>query len=93
MKKNNPQTTTQQLTRLFVRLFVAILILVNLAFLIISSAYIYYQAERQSEQVVEAVKENLDSKYDWSAMLDAYLAKQDDDAHHFNHPSRQKLLL
>lgn len=71
MKKNNPQTTTQQLTRLFVRLFVTILILVNLAFLIISSAYIYYQAERQSEQVVEAVKENLDSKYDWSAMLDA----------------------
>lgn len=80
MKKADPQTTTQQLTRLFVRLFVAILILVNLAFLIISSAYIYYQAERQSEQVVEAVKENLDSKYDWSAMLDAYLAKQDDDA-------------
>ena len=80
MKKADPKSTTQQLTYLFVKLFVAILILVNVAFLIISSAYIYYQAERQSEQVVRAVKDNLDSQYDWSAMLDAYLAKQDSDA-------------
>lgn len=74
------KTTTQQLTHLFVSLFVAILILVNVAFLIISSAYIYYQANQQSEQVVEAVKENLNSKYDWPELLDIYLAKQDDDA-------------
>lgn len=61
-------------------LFVAILLVVNLAFLIISSSYIYYHAKDQSEQVIAAVEENLDPNYDWSTMLDAYLAKQDDDA-------------
>ncbi len=49
MKKN---TTSAQLTRLFVGLFVAILLLVNIAFLIISSSYIYYHAKSQSEQVI-----------------------------------------
>lgn len=80
MKENKAKTTTSQLTKLFVSLFVSILVLVNLAFLAISSGYIYYNAESQSEQVIEAVKENLEPKYDWSALLDAYLAKQDDDA-------------
>ncbi|XKU94866.1 HAMP domain-containing sensor histidine kinase [Lactobacillus acidophilus] len=77
MKKN---TTSAQLTHLFVGLFVAILLLVNIAFLIISSSYIYYHAKSQSEQVIQAVEENLEPKYDWSSLLDAYLAKQDDDA-------------
>lgn len=80
MKKNKVKTTSSQLTHLFVSLFVAILILVNLAFMLISSAYIYNHAKDQSEEVIETVEENLDSKYNWSAMLDAYLAKQDDDA-------------
>ncbi|GAA3639291.1 HAMP domain-containing sensor histidine kinase [Lactobacillus hamsteri] len=80
MKKNKVKTTTSQLTHLFVSLFVAILILVNIAFLLISSAYIYNHAKDQSEEVIDTVKDNLDPKYDWSAMLDAYLAKQDDDA-------------
>lgn len=83
MKKN---TTSAQLTRLFVGLFVAILLVVNLAFLVISSSYIYYHAKSQSKQVIQAVEENLEPKYDWSALLDAYLAKQDDDAIILNTP-------
>ena len=80
MKQAKAKTTTQQLTYLFVSLFGTILILVNITFLIISSGYIYYQADQQSEQVIDAVKQNLHSKYDWSELLDLYLAKQDDDA-------------
>lgn len=80
MKKNKAKTTVNQLTKLFVSLFVVILLLVNIAFLTISSGYIYYNAKSQSEQVIEAVEENLEPQYDWSALLDAYLAKQDDDA-------------
>lgn len=80
MNKRKTKTTTEQLTQLFVSLFITILVLVNLAFLFISSAYIYHHAQEQSEEVIEAVKENLNPKYDWSALLDAYLAKQDDDA-------------
>lgn len=84
MKKN---TTSAQLTRLFVGLFVAILLVVNLAFLVISSSYIYYHAKSQSKQVIQAVEENLEPKYNWSALLDAYLAKQDDDAIILNTPA------
>lgn len=80
MKQAKAKTTTQQLTYLFVSLFGTILILVNITFLIISSGYIYYQADQQSEQVIDAIKQNLHSKYDWSELLDLYLAKQDDDA-------------
>lgn len=78
--QNKAKTTTSQLTKLFVSLFVAILVLVNIAFLVISSGYIYYSAKSQSEQLITAVEENLEPQYDWSALLDAYLAKQDDDA-------------
>lgn len=78
--QNKAKTTTSQLTKLFVSLFVAILVLVNIAFLVISSGYIYYNAKSQSEQVITAVEENLEPQDDWSALLDAYLAKQDDDA-------------
>lgn len=80
MQKNKAKTTANQLTQLFVSLFVAILVLVNIAFLAISSGYIYYNAKSQSEQVIEAVEENLEPQYNWSTLLDAYLAKQDDDA-------------
>lgn len=80
MKKVHSKTTADQLTRLFVGLFAVILLLVNLAFLIISSSYVYYQAEKQSEQVIQTVKENVEPKQAWSTLLDAYLAKQDDDA-------------
>ena len=68
MKQAKAKTTTQQLTYLFVSLFGTILILVNITFLIISSGYIYYQADQQSEQVIDAIKQNLHSKYDWSEL-------------------------
>lgn len=58
--QNKAKTTTSQLTKLFVSLFVAILVLVNIAFLVISSGYIYYSAKSQSEQLITAVEENLD---------------------------------
>lgn len=80
MKKNKIKTVSSQLTHLFVSLFVIILILVNLSFLLISFLYIYNHAEDQSKEVIETVEENLDPKYSWSDLLDAYLAKQDDDA-------------
>ena len=55
--QNKAKTTTSQLTKLFVSLFVAILVLVNIAFLVISSGYIYYNAKSQSEQVITAVED------------------------------------
>lgn len=69
------KTTTEQLTQLFVSLFTIILVLVNIAFLVISSAYIYHHAQERSQDIAEAVEENLDPEYDWTALLDAYLAK------------------
>ncbi|MCP9331145.1 two-component sensor histidine kinase [Lactobacillus kefiranofaciens] len=74
------KTTTEQLTQLFVSLFTIILVLVNIAFLVISSAYIYHHAQERSQDIAEAVEENLNPEYDWTALLDAYLAKQEDDA-------------
>lgn len=82
-----PKTTAQQLTRLFLKLFVAILFIVNLAFVLISTTFIYHNAQEQAHELIENVKENVEERghYDhddvkWNTLLDAYIARQDDDA-------------
>lgn len=81
------KTTAQQLTRLFLKLFVAILFIVNLAFVLISTTFIYHNAQEQAHDMVENVEENIKERgsYDhgdikWNTLLDAYIARQDDDA-------------
>lgn len=82
-----PKTTAQQLTHLFLKLFIAILFIVNLAFVLISITFIYHNAQEQAHDMVENVEENVEERgsYDdgdikWNTLLDAYIARQDDDA-------------
>lgn len=82
---NKPKTTSQQLTRLFLKLFIVILLLVNLAFVLISTTFIYQEAKHQSEQVIENISYNLTDKYHlkkkrWVPVLNAYVSKQEDNA-------------
>lgn len=82
-----PKTTAQQLTYLFLKLFVAILFIVNLAFVLISTTFIYHNAQEQAHELIENVKENVEERghhdhddVKWNTLLDAYIARQDDDA-------------
>lgn len=82
-----PKTTAQQLTRLFLKLFVSILFIINLAFVLISTTFIYRNAQVQANDLIENVKENIEERghhghggVKWNTLLDAYIARQDDDA-------------
>ncbi len=71
------RTTSQQLTQLFLTLFIIILFLVNLAFAGISTAFIYNNAHEQAEEVIDTISKN---KNEWKLFLNAYLARQSNDA-------------
>lgn len=80
-----PKTTAQQLTRLFLKLFVSILFIVNLAFVLVSTTFIYHNAQEQAHDLIENVEENIEERghhdhVKWDTLLDAYIARQDDDA-------------
>lgn len=80
------RTTSQQLTQLFLTLFIIILFLVNLAFAGISTAFIYNNAHEQAEEVIDTVSDNISdhdehkNKNEWKLFLNAYLARQSNDA-------------
>ncbi|MBD5429407.1 HAMP domain-containing sensor histidine kinase [Lactobacillus sp.] len=81
------RTTAQQLTSLFLKLFIAILFIVNLAFVIISTIFVYQTAQKQAHELIENVKDNVEERghhdhdnIKWDTLLDAYIARQDDDA-------------
>ena len=80
------RTTSQQLTQLFLTLFIIILFLVNLAFAGISTAFIYNNAHEQAEEVIDTISDNISdhdehkNKNEWKLFLNAYLARQSNDA-------------
>lgn len=80
------KTTSQQLTRLFLSLFIVILLLVNLAFAGVSITFIYNNAHQQAEEVIDTVSDNISdhdkhkNKKEWKLFLNAYLARQSNDA-------------
>ena len=53
------KTTSQQLTRLFLSLFIILLLLVNLTFAAISITFIYNNAHQQAEEVIDTVRDNI----------------------------------
>lgn len=75
-----------KLTQLFLTLFIIILFLVNLAFAGISTAFIYNNAHEQAEEVIDTVSDNISdhnehkNKNEWKLFLNAYLARQSNDA-------------
>ncbi len=80
------KTTSQQLTRLFLSLFIILLLLVNLTFAAISITFIYNNAHQQAEEVIDTVRDNISdhddhkNKKEWKLFLNAYLARQSNDA-------------
>lgn len=75
-----------KLTQLFLTLFIIILFLVNLAFAGILTAFIYNNAHEQAEEVIDTVSDNISdhdehkNKNEWKLFLNAYLARQSNDA-------------
>lgn len=80
------KTTSQQLTRLFLALFTVILFLVNFTFAAVSITFIYNNAHEQAEEVIDTVSDSVEdhdqdkNKEEWQLFLNAYLARQDNDA-------------
>lgn len=80
MKKRKPTTAAGQLTKLFISLFVTILIIVNLIFIATATNLIYRYADDQAEEVTETIENDWAPSKDWTPLLTAYVARQDDDA-------------
>lgn len=92
-------TATSQLTKLFIGLFVGLLVVVNLIFIVAASRQIYQYAADQAEDITEAVVKDWTPQRDWSSLLNAYVARQDDDAieittatkRHYHSPKAPKI--
>ena len=80
MKKIQPITATRQLTKLFLGLFATILVVINLLFVITASDLIYRYADDQAEEVIETIEEDWPENKNRETFLNAYVARQDDDA-------------
>lgn len=80
MKKHNGVPTAfHQLNRLFMLLLVGALLVVNLTFVVVASNLVYRYADDQAEKISDDVFKQIPDTHDWS-LLDAYIARQDDDA-------------
>lgn len=80
MKKRKPTTAAGQLTKLFIGLFIAILLVVNLIFVATATNLVYRYADDQAEEVTETIENDWAPNKDWTTLLSAYVARQDDDA-------------
>ncbi|MBB1079224.1 HAMP domain-containing histidine kinase [Limosilactobacillus sp. STM2_1] len=80
MKKNYSVTAARQLTRLFLGLFITILVVINLVFIVTASDLIYRYADDQAEEVVETIEKDWPINKSHETFLNAYVARQDDDA-------------
>lgn len=98
MKKRKPTTAAGQLTKLFISLFVAILLVVNLIFIATATNLVYRYADDQAEEVTETIESDWAPNKDWTPLLTAYVARQDDDAiaitsgqHHYYSPKAPRI--
>lgn len=80
MSNTHPVTASQQLTRLFLMLFAVILVVINLLFVVTATNLIYRYADDQAEEVIETIEEDWPENQNRETFLNAYVARQDDDA-------------
>ena len=80
MSNTHPETASRQLTRLFLMLFAVILVVINLLFVVTATNLIYRYADDQAEEVIETIEEDWPENQDRETFLNAYVARQDDDA-------------
>ena len=80
MSSTRPVTASRQLTRLFLMLFTAILVVINLLFVVTATNLIYRYADDQAEEVIETIEEDWPENQNRETFLNAYVARQDDDA-------------
>ena len=80
MSNTHPVTASRQLTRLFLMLFAVILVVINLLFVVTATNLIYRYADDQAEEVIETIEEDWPENQDRETFLNAYVARQDDDA-------------
>ena len=98
MKKRKPTTAAGQLTKLFISLFITILLVVNLAFIATATNLVYRYANDQAEEVTETIENDWTPNKNWTTLLNAYVARQDDDAititsgqHHYYSPKAPRI--
>lgn len=80
MKTTRPVTAARQLTRLFLMLFAVILVVINLLFVVTATDLIYRYADDQAEEVIETIEKDWPENQNRETFLNAYVARQDDDA-------------
>ena len=80
MSNTHPVTASWQLTRLFLMLFAVILVVINLLFVVTATNLIYRYADDQAEEVIETIEEDWPENQNRETFLNAYVARQDDDA-------------
>lgn len=80
MSNTHPVTASRQLTRLFLMLFAVILVVINLLFVVTATNLIYRYADDQAEEVIETIEEDWPENQNRETFLNAYVARQDDDA-------------
>lgn len=80
MSSTRPVTASRQLTRLFLMLFAVILVVINLLFVVTATNLIYRYADDQAEEVIETIEEDWPENRNRETFLNAYVARQDDDA-------------
>lgn len=80
MNNTRPITASRQLTRLFLTLFATILVIINFLFVVTAADLIYRYADEQAEEVIETIEEDWPRSKNQETFLNAYVARQDDDA-------------
>lgn len=80
MKKSRPVTATRQLTHLFLALFATILVFISLLTIVSAADLIYNYADDQAEEVIDTIEDDWSQTKNRDTFLNAYVARQDDDA-------------
>ena len=80
MNSTRAVTASRQLTRLFLMLFAIILVVINLFFVVTATNLIYRYADDQAEEVIETIEKDWPENQNRETFLNAYVARQDDDA-------------
>ena len=80
MKTTRAVTASRQLTRLFLMLFAIILVVINLLFVVTATNLIYRYADDHAEEVIETIEKDWPENQNRETFLNAYVARQDDDA-------------
>ncbi|MCD7124792.1 sensor histidine kinase [Limosilactobacillus caviae] len=80
MRKNHPITAAGQLTRLFLTLFITALAIINILFVINAGHLIYQYADDQADEIIETIEKDWATSSNREKLLEAYVARQDDDA-------------